>query len=374
MLDTSQARFCYTDEVGQPKRGSVYAKTQKECRQKLTAKLKAIDEETYRKSEKKIKVADWLKEWFETYCTDLKPQTLKTYESRIRQQLIPHIGDATLQSLTNAQIQRLINRLAAGTKLQKPMAPKTVKCVHGILHKALSQAVVCGYIQVNPADHIKLPKAKKPDLKPMMDDDIHRFLERIKGERFELLFYVDLFTGMRQSEILGLEWSDIDFEAGTIHIQRQLQRKYKETGFMLLDETKNGKDRIASISPSVVKVLKEQRRRQLEWQLAAGQAWSNPDNLVFTNEIGGHLVHSTVRNHFKRVMRDLGMDTTRFHDMRHSYAINALQYGDTPNEVSEQLGHYSSAFTMDVYGGVSKTARKASQERMENFIKSVSNG
>ena len=110
----------------------------------------------------------------------------------------------------------------------------------------------------------------------------------------------------------------------------------------------------------------------MEWRLAAGPAWNNPLNLVFTDELGGHLKHRTINNHFKKIVASIGLENTRFHDLRHSYAVNALQAGDSVKAVQEQLGHYSSAFTMDVYAAVSDTMRKDSQKRMEGLFKAVS--
>lgn len=141
---------------------------------------------------------------------------------------------------------------------------------------------------------------------------------------------------------------------------------------MFLDETKNGKERIVAIAPSIVRVLKSQQAQQAEWRLAAGAAWNNPHNLVFTDELGGHLKHKTIHNHFKKIVASIGLESTRFHDLRHSYAVNALQAGDSIKAVQEQLGHYSSAFTMDVYAAVSDTMRRDSQERMETLFKAAS--
>jgi integrase len=199
-------------------------------------------------------------------------------------------------------------------------------------------------------------------------------LKAIEGDKYERLFKLDLFSGLRQSEILGLEWQDVDFENGLIHVCRQLQRNYETNQYIFLDETKNGKDRIVAIAPSIVAVLREQKRQQAMWQLSAGDAWDNPNNLIFTDTLGGHLKHFDVYRHFKKIVASIGMPNCRFHDLRHSYAINALQCGDNPKVVSEQLGHYSTAFTMDVYGSVSETMRKDSQDRMENYILKISKG
>lgn len=366
-----EARFTYQDELGQPKRSSVYADTQRECRQKLTAALKAVDEGSYRKT-KRYTVSEWLDEWLVTYCKDLKPMTIAGYRSKIETRIKPYIGKTQLSALTNVQVQKYYNRLESGDYDHRPLSAKSIQNVHGILHKALEQAVAAHILQNNPSDHVKLPRVKKPALKPLMDDDVTRFLTAIQGDHFERLYIVALFSGLRQSELIGLQWNDVNLDTGTITVCRQLQKDLEGPGYLFLDETKNGKQRTATIAPSVVKVLREQQRQQAEWRLAAGAAWSNEHDLVFTDELGGHLKHPTVYRHFKKIVASLGLEETRFHDLRHSYAVNALQAGDSVKEVQEQLGHYSSAFTMDVYAAVSDTMRKASQDRMETFIKAVS--
>lgn len=254
------------------------------------------------------------------------------------------------------------------------LSPKSIQNIHGILHKALEQAVIANIIATNPCDHVKLPTVKKPPLRPLMDDSVTAFLRAAKGDEYERLFIVDLFSGLRESEMLGLSWDDVDLEAGTLHVCRQLQRDYSTNEYIFLDETKNGRDRIAAIAPSVAKVLREQRAQQNVWRLAASDAWDNPHNLVFTDHLGGHLKQHTVYGHFKKIVESIGMPETRFHDLRHSYAVNALQNSDSPKDVCDQLGHYSSAFTMDTYGAVSQTMRKSSQDRMEKYYLEVCKG
>ena len=365
-----EARFTYTDELGQPQRGSVYGKTQKECRQKLTAALKAVDDGTFHKAPKRYTVSEWLEEWLNTYCTTLKPMTVDDYRAKIARYVTPNVGAVQITSLTPIQVQKLCNRLSEGYGDQRALSPKTVKNIHGILHSGLKQAVLCGVLHTNPADNAKLPKVKKPELKPLMDDDINRFLDAIKGNRFEYLYIVDLFTGMRQSEILGLQWDDVDLEAGEITVCRQLQRN-RDGSYLFLDETKNGKSRIVAVPAGVVAVLRQQRVKQAAWRLAAGQSWQNQRNLVFTDELGRHLLHGTVYHHMKACVRRIGMGQTRFHDLRHSCAIMALQAGCSVKAVQEQMGHYSSAFTMDVYAAVSNTMREDTKERMEQVFQQV---
>ena len=366
-----EARFTYTDELGQKKRASVYGDTQKECRQKLTAAVKAVDEGAYRRNQK-YTLSQWLDEWMETYCKDLKPATISGYRSKIETRIKPYLGGSQLSALNNVLLQRYYNTLHAGDKAHKPLSPKSIQNIHGILHKSLEQAVLAGVLANNPADHIRLPKTKRPDLKPIMDDNVSRFMEAIKGSAYERFFIVALFSGLRQSELIGLQWEDVDFENGILTVRRQIQKAHDSAGYHFLEETKNGKERTAAIAPSIVMVLKSQMAQQEAWRLAAGPLWNNERNLVFTNELGEHLKHRTITDHFKKIVRSIGLPDTRFHDLRHSYAVNALQAGDSVKEVQEQLGHYSSAFTMDTYAAVSETMRKASQARMEALIKNVS--
>lgn len=366
-----EGRYSYVDELGQKKRSSVYGDTQKECRQKLTAILRAVDAGSYRKT-KRYTVSQWLDEWLVTYCRDLKPATKDGYKSKVEARIKPYIGSVQLTALNNVTLQKFYNQLLVGDKDHTPLSPKSIKNVHGIFHKALKQAFIAGIIPFNPADNIALPKVKKPELSPLMDEDITHFLSAVKGDRFERLFIFALFSGMRQSEIIGLRWDDVDLDNGLVTVCRQIQKSRTTGDYYFLDETKNGKARTAAIAPSICAVLKKQRLQQMEWKLAAGELWSNSLNLVFTDDCGNHLKHDTITDHFKKIVTSIGLPSVRFHDLRHSYAINALQAGDSVKAVQEQLGHYSSAFTMDVYAAVSNTMRKESQERMEDLIKAVS--
>ncbi|MDR2167334.1 MAG: tyrosine-type recombinase/integrase [Clostridiales bacterium] len=108
--------------------------------------------------------------------------------------------------------------------------------------------------------------------------------------------------------------------------------------------------------------------------MQAGEAWNNPDNLVFTNELGEHLKHVTAYKNFKRIVKDLDLKTTRFHDLRHTYAVTSLQSGDDVKTVQENLGHHTAAFTLDIYGHVSERMKQDSANRMEQFIQGIKNG
>jgi integrase len=219
---------------------------------------------------------------------------------------------------------------------------------------------------VNPSNACKLPRATKPEIKPLDSDQITAFLKAIQGHQYESLYKVDLFTGMRQSEILGLTWDCI--QGDTICICRQLQLIKGTYQFFT---PKNHKTRRITPAPAIMRLLQEQKRKQAEQQLKAGALWSNPEGFVFTDDFGNHLAQKTVYQHFKRVVKALGIPEARFHDMRHSYAVAALQAGDDVKTVQENLGHHTAAFTLDVYGHVTERMKQESAARMDRFIQSV---
>ncbi len=245
-----------------------------------------------------------------------------------------------------------------------------MKNIHGILHRALNQAVKLGFIPANPSDACELPRVEKKEIKPLDEKEIVTFLEAIQGHKYERLFLIDLFTGMRQGEILGLAWSDIDFNKGFITVKKQLIRN-KNNGEYYFGPLKNDKARHITPAPTVMLALREQQRAQSEMKLLAGSFWDNPDDLVFTNEYGHHLVHMNVYKAFKAIAAKIGLPEARFHDLRHSYAVASLQAGDDLKTVQENLGHATATFTLDVYGHVTEKMKKDSAERMESFIKGL---
>ena len=348
---------------------SFSGKTQKEVREKMQSVAVAVNEKTYIEPSK-LTLGQWLDIWEAEYLGDIKPLTLASYKRTVKNHIKPALGAIKLQALSAHEIQGMYNAAQRG---DKPLAPKTIKNLHGVTHKALQQAVELGYIKFNPADACKLPRAEKRDIKPLDEQQIKAFLQIISGHKFEYLYLVTLFTGMREGEVLGLTWDCIDFKAGTVLINKQLIKNRDEAGEFELASTKNGKSRKITPAPFVMRILKDQQQKQLEERFRAQGAWCNDWNLVFTDELGGHLSAVTVYNNFKRLAKQAGFPEARFHDLRHSYAVAALQSGDDIKTVQENLGHHAAAFTLDVYGHVTERMKEDSAARMEAFINGVSN-
>lgn len=165
----------------------------------------------------------------------------------------------------------------------------------------------------------------------------------------------------------------MDFLHGTITVKQQLPqvRKRGGAGEYKFIPTKNDKVRVLQPAPDVMKVLAKIKRQQAEYKLASGNSWQNEHNLIFVNEEGKHLIDNTVLKHFKKIVTDIGIPETRFHDLRHTYATNALRLGDPIKTVSENLGHATVAFTLDVYGHVTPAMKQESADRMQRLIDSL---
>ena len=210
------------------------------------------------------------------------------------------------------------------------------------------------------------------------------FLETIRGDPFEAIYLVDLYTGLRRGEILERCWDCVNFEAGTIHVQRQLQ-KARKGGWYYFSAPKNGKGRVVAMLETVRRALKQIQQAQRLLCLRAGGAWMASGgvwadserkemsrySLVFTDAYGRYIADQTVYHHFKKLAASIGRPDARFHDLRHSYAVAAIRSGDDIKTVQGNLGHATAAFTLDVYGHVTDQIKQDSARRMELYLASL---
>lgn len=350
--------------TGKQVQKSVYGKTKAEVAQKIRAITHEIDQGTYT-DPAKISLGTWLDTWHREYLGSVKASTAAQYEYQLRVHIKPALGAVKLSALTAPMIQKLYNDSVKGG-----LSPKSVRNMHGVLHKALDQAVELQYIRFNPCFACKLPRVEKKEIRPIEGDQIKAFLQAIKGTASEDLLFVDVFSGLRQGEIIGLTWDCVDFDKGTITVSKQLrkERVHGGGGTYKFTALKNDKTRVLMPAAEVFTVLRRVQLRQKENRLKAGSAWSNPMNLVFTNALGGHLSSDTVYGNFKRIAKKIGIPAARFHDLRHTFATLSLQNGDDIKTVSENLGHATVAFTLDTYGHVTEKMKQDSAKRMQAFI------
>ena len=179
---------------------------------------------------------------------------------------------------------------------------------------------------------------------------------------------VRLFAGLREGECLGLSWDNVNFDTGRIIVSQQLQYERKKNAqYYIAESTKNGKARIIEPPAIAFQYLRAERVRQLENRLAAGELWNNPNNLVFTNEMGEHLKSFAFYRQFKKIAADIGRPDARPHDLRHTAATVAIASGADIKSVQDLLGHATASFTLNVYAHTSDQMKKDTAARMQAY-------
>lgn len=355
--------------TGKQRRKSVYAPTQAECRKKLREATEAVANGTYFEPAK-ITVAEWFNLWLAEYLGSVKHATAISYGQHVKNHVLPNIiGAVKLADLRAPMIQRIYNNLQ-----RQGISPKTIKNLHGCIHKALEVAVRNDYIARNPADVCTLPRIEKSEIQPLDAPDIKKLLEALNGHKHEVLIKTAMFTGMRIGELIGLTWDCVDFENGVICVKKQLLRpRVKGEGYTY-GTLKNDKPRTITPANAVMDMLRAHKRRQAQQRLLAGSAWDDGGfpGLVFTNELGGHLCHNHISKQLDKALEAAGIPKHRFHDLRHTYAVNSLRAGDDIKTVQENLGHHTAAFTLDMYAHSTETMKRESAKRMDAFIAGLS--
>ena len=349
---------------------SITGKTQKEVAQNLRQITAEIDAKTY-VAPCKLSVAEWMAVWAQDYLVGIKASTAYLYKRTIELYIEPHLGHTRLDTLNAHTVQHFYNELAKPSKPDAaPLSAKSIKNIHGVLHKALQQAVLLNYIRYNPTTACVLPKIVKKEIHPLTDQQTAQLLNLLKGSKYEIPLTVDLFTGLREGELLGLMWDCVDFEKGTILVNKQLRRSQRKGGTYYFSPPKNNKSRTITPAPYVMKLLQAQKVQQAEQRLKAGPAWED-SGLVFTNEFGRYISYRAIFDSFKCIVKRIGLSDARIHDLRHTYAVNSIRAGDDIKTVQSNLGHATAAFTLDVYGHFTDDMQQASSQRMEQFISGV---
>ena len=365
--------------------------TQAEAQAFLTKTLADIQDGEYLEPST-ITVAAWLDTWLNEYTGDLKYSTKKHYKMQCENHIKPALGRVKLCLLMPPQIQKFINQLDKSgkktvTKDKKtgkeevtysPLSHKSIKNVHGVLSKALSVAVDVGFIKNNPAERVTLPRAVKPEMHPLDKTQLPVFLKASADDEYKYLLQILPLTGLRLAEATGLTWDCVDFNAGTLKINKQLVKRRLADGGFTLDTPKNGKSRIVKPAPFVMELLKKREREQIEQRFSAGEMWQGWQSdkerktaLVFTTLSGSNLSPQTVYNHCKKVMGTIGIYESCVHDLRHTYAVLSIQAGDDIKTISTNLGHATVAFTLDRYGHVTDSMRDESSRKMQQLLDAI---
>lgn len=334
----------YTVETDQgPKRKAIYHQDYEELERQLNQAL-ADRGNGMVFDAGAMTLADYTNRWLVDCAKGrVAHRTYDGYEQRIRDHINPSIGRIKLAKLSSANVQALYT-----AKLNSGLAPGTVRAIYAVLSGALDQAVKWNLIPRNPASGVAPPKLRQEEMTVLDSEQACRFLDAARGDRWECLYVLALSCGVRRGELMGLKWSDINLDARTLRINRQLQRM-RDGGGLYFTQPKNASRRTIKLPETAINALRSHRKRQAGDKLKAGPSWQE-NGLVFSTIKGTPVdAQNVTARSYKNILKKAGVPHMPFHGLRHSCATLLLSKGVHPTYVQKLLGHQSIRLTLDLY-------------------------
>ena len=291
----------------------------------------------------KITLEEYLRLWFENHKAGLKPRTIYQYRRVMENYLIRYLGDVRLNQLTATRIAAHYQDLE-----RKGIGLRSIELSHAVLHVALKGAIRDGYLKDNPASVVKVPRREPTEKEVWNQREVQQFLMTAGISPYYALYRLALTTGMRQGELLGVRWSDLSWNTGTLQIKQQVAQIRGE-GWDFVSPKSQSSRRSIKVKGRTLAVLREQKEYVRELRKQAGDQWQEHD-LVFPSSVGTPINPSNLRRDHKKLMDHADVKRIRFHDMRHTAASLMLNNDIAPIIVSKILGHSRPSTTMNIYG------------------------
>lgn len=353
------------DKKGLPKTKNVTAKTKIECLEKLE-RLKAELGAVTKKTTPTMSFGEWMDFWYQTYCKNtLKESTQATYEQRIYKQIIPKLGHIPLNQLNAGTLEKFYAQLKSNGRLVRRdiygpgLANSVIRSIHAHCRAALDKAVMEKLIRQNPAIGCKLPPKKTPEVKILTPEAMQKLLYQAQIEGFYEMFMLDLATGLRRGEIVGLQWKDIDFEAGTLSITKQI--RYVKRKLVIAPPKTKASERTIILPPPILEMLTEYRK-------TVDSIW------LFPSPVKDEDVPrdpSACRKALARILKRAECEHVPFHAMRHTFASNAFHYGMDVKTLASTIGHESVETTLNVYAHSSEQMKRDAAKKIDEAIGTV---
>lgn len=309
--------------------------------------------------------APTLAAWMETYLREVapdrvRPATLASYQQQVHTHIVPELGHHRLDRLRPQHLAAFYR------KRSEVLSASSIRRLHAILRRSLTIAVRWGVISSNPAQLVDPPALESSEVQPYSVAEVKRFLAAATSDRLESRWVVGITLGLRQGEVLGLSWHDIDFESRVLRIRYALRRQ--PDGSLVLNDTKNARGRrsLPLPGPVVESLLRRRQAQQLE-RAAAGERWVE-NGLVFTTSLGTPIHPRNDYRSFQRLLTRAGLRRIRLHDLRHTAASLLLTQGVPARVVMEILGHSQIGVTMNTYSHVAPELNRAAVQRIENAL------
>lgn len=337
-----------------------YGRTQKVCRDWIKEMLTKIDGGlTFEATQ--ITIERYFEMWLNGKELSRRHGTVDNYRKITNSYILPRLGQMRLQELSPTHIKQLYSLLK-----EEGRGPRSVQAVHVVLHCALKQAVREGLLGRNPVDAVDRPRVEQTEFQILNEEQARQLLIAAVGTPFETIFYLALTTGMRKGELLGLKWTDLDLEKGSILVQRQLQQVGWGGSTLVPPKTKSGRRQI-KLGHATLAQLEIHRERQELLKAAAGDQWQET-GLIFTTRIGTFVDQSKLSREFKSLLKKAGLPIIRFHDLRHTSISFLLEMGTPLNTVQRRAGHSKASVTADVYGHAMAGSQNEAAERIEELV------
>lgn len=354
------------DEKGMPKTQNVTTVSKAKCLEKLE-KLKAELGTVTKKTTPTMSFGEWMDLWYQTYCKNtLKESTQATYEQRIYKQIIPKLGHIPLNQLNAGTLEKFYAQLKSNGRLVRRdiygpgLANSVIRSIHAHCRAALDKAVAEKLIRQNPAIGCKLPSKKSAEIKILTPEAMQKLLFQAQIEGFYEMFMLDLATGLRRGEIVGLQWKDIDFEAGTLSITKQI--RYVKGKLVIAPPKTKASERTIILPPPILEMLAEYRKT-VDYSI-----WLFPSP-VKKEDVPRD--PSACRKALARILKRAECEHVPFHAMRHTFASNAFHYGMDVKTLASAIGHESVDTTLNVYAHSSEQMKRDAAKKIEEAIGTV---
>lgn len=341
----------------------IYGRTRKDVADRMAAVLNEIQRGKLPAPET-MTVGDLLKQWLaEGAKASVRSSTYRSYSDIVTLHLEPELGRVRLTKLQPAHVERLLKR-----KLDSGLSARRVEYIRAVLRRALNRAVRWELVSRNVATLIDVPRVVRPEVQPFTPAEIKAFLQAVRGDRLEALYVLALGAGLRQGELLGLTWHDVDVNAFTVTVRRSLQRVNGRFEFVEPKSTRSR--RTVALPKSTVEALQQHLWRQGQERRAAGPKWEDHD-LVFASVLGRPLDGTNMTHRFQKLLAKAGLPRRRFHDLRHSCATLLLAQGVPARVVMEILGHSQISVTMNTYSHVLPEVQRAAADQMDSILREL---
>ncbi len=371
-----QARYTFFDAQGHRRERSKLFDTRTEARGWLTDRLAEVAGGSVADA-RSITLGEYLGHWLGSLgMAQLEAATLSWYRSAVERHIVPQIGHVRLDRITPVMVEAFLSERASSGRLRRPgddettpkgLGPSSVRRLTVTLHKALDAAVRKGMLARNPVDSADKPKMPASDvtLDVWAPDEIAAFLQATRQHRLAAVWRTAAMTGLRRSEVCGLQWGDLDLETGRLSVRRAI---VSVDGRPHVKPPKTAKSRrTVELDAGTVAILREWRKSQLEERLRAGEVWEAGEWVV-ADELGRFLRPDHVGRLFSRLVASAGLRPITFRKLRHSHATALLVAGEAPKVVQERLGHASITMTMDIYSAVLPNMQRDAVERLASMM------